>query len=279
MVRGDREVNEVKVTNALGGVVNLNMATPEEVFKATNAQVGFAGPIGIKVDTLLVDEEVANMYNFIVGANETGYHIENVNYGRDFEGVVGDYRNITEGESCPVCGGKVTISRGTEVGHIFKLGTKYSEAMKATFIDENGKEKPFIMGCYGIGVTRTMASIIEQHNDENGIIWPLTVAPYHVNVIPVNIKDEEQMKIANKIYEELKEIGIDVVLDDRNERAGVKFKDSDLMGIPMRVTVGKKISDGEVEFKLRTADMENIKIEDVIARVKEEFKKNKLSVR
>ena len=141
MVRGDREVNEVKVTNALGGVVNLNMATPEEVFKATNAQVGFAGPIGIKVDTLLVDEEVANMYNFIVGANETGYHIENVNYGRDFEGVVGDYRNITEGESCPVCGGKVTISRGTEVGHIFKLGTKYSEAMKATFIDENGKEK------------------------------------------------------------------------------------------------------------------------------------------
>ena len=151
--------------------------------------------------------------------------------------------------------------------------------MKATFIDENGKEKPFIMGCYGIGVTRTMASIIEQHNDENGIIWPLTVAPYHVNVIPVNIKDEEQMKIANKIYEELKEIGIDVVLDDRNERAGVKFKDSDLMGIPMRVTVGKKISDGEVEFKLRTADMENIKIEDVIARVKEEFKKNKLSVR
>ena len=279
MVRGDREVNEVKVTNALGGVVNLNMATPEEVFKATNAQVGFAGPIGIKVDTLLVDEEVANMYNFIVGANETGYHIENVNYGRDFEGLVGDYRNITEGESCPVCGGKVTISRGTEVGHIFKLGTKYSESMNATFIDENGKEKPFIMGCYGIGVTRTMASIIEQHNDENGIIWPLAVAPYHVNVIPVNIKDEEQMKIASKIYQELKEIGVDVILDDRNERAGVKFKDSDLMGIPMRVTVGKKISEGEVEFKLRTSDIENVKIEDVIVRVKEEFKKNKLSIR
>ena len=279
MVRGDREVNEVKVSNALGGIVNLNMATPEEVLKATNAQVGFAGPINIKVDTLLVDEEVANMYNFIVGANETGYHIENVNYGRDFEGVVGDYRNITEGEKCPVCGEKVTISRGTEVGHIFKLGTKYSEAMKATFIDENGKEKPFMMGCYGIGVTRTMASIIEQHNDENGIVWPLAVAPYHVNVIPVNIKDEEQMKIANKIYEDLKAIGLDVVLDDRNERAGVKFKDSELMGIPMRVTVGKKISEGEVEFKLRTAEMENIKIEDVVNRVREEFKKNKLSVR
>ena len=278
MVRGDREVNEVKVSNALGGVVNLNMAAPE-VFKATNAQVGFAGPININVDTLLVDEEIVNMYNFIVGANKTGYHIENVNYGRDFQGVVGDYRNITEGEKCPVCGGKVTISRGTEVGHIFKLGTKYSEAMNANFIDENGKEKPFIMGCYGIGVTRTMASIIEQHNDENGIVWPLSVAPYHVNIIPVNIKDEEQMKIANEIYEDLKSIGVDAILDDRNERAGVKFKDSDLMGIPMRITVGKKIVDGEVEFKLRTSDMENIKIEEVVDRVREEFKKNKLSVR
>ena len=188
-------------------------------------------------------------------------------------------RNITEGEKCPVCGGKVTISRGTEVGHIFKLGTKYSEAMNANFIDENGKEKPFIMGCYGIGVTRTMASIIEQHNDENGIVWPLSVAPYHVNIIPVNIKDEEQMKIANEIYEDLKSIGVDAILDDRNERAGVKFKDSDLMGIPMRITVGKKIVDGEVEFKLRTSDMENIKIEEAVDRVREEFKKNKLSVR
>ena len=279
MVRGDREVNEIKVSNALGGVVNLNMATTEEVLAATNAQVGFAGPINIKVDTLLVDEEVRNMYNFIVGANETGYHIENVNYGRDFEGIVGDYRNITEGEKCPSCGAKVNISRGTEVGHIFKLGTKYSEAMKATFIDENGKEKPFIMGCYGIGVTRTLASIIEQHNDENGIVWPLEVAPYHINVIPVNIKDEAQMEVASKIYEELKSIGVDVVLDDRNERAGVKFKDSELMGIPMRVTVGKKISDGEVEFKLRTAEMETIKIEDVVNRVKEEFNKNKLTIR
>ncbi|MDZ5010193.1 proline--tRNA ligase, partial [Clostridium perfringens] len=198
---------------------------------------------------------------------------------RDFEGVVGDYRNITEGENCPVCGGKVTISRGTEVGHIFKLGTKYSEAMNANFIDESGKEKPFMMGCYGIGVTRTMASIIEQHNDENGIVWPLSVAPYHVNIIPVNIKDEEQMKVANNIYGELKAIGFDAILDDRNERAGVKFKDSDLMGIPMRITVGKKIVDGEVEFKLRSSDMENIKFEEVIDRVREEFKKNKLSVR
>ena len=279
MVRGDREVNEVKLSNALGGVVDLSMASAEEVMKATSAQVGFAGPINLKVDTLLVDKEVVNMYNFIVGANETAYHFENVNYGRDFEGIVGDYRNITEGENCPVCGGKITISKGTEVGHIFKLGTKYSEAMNAKFIDENGKEVPFVMGCYGIGVTRTMASIIEQNHDDNGIIWPLAVAPYHVNVIPVNTKDEMQMKVANDIYEELKAIGIDVIFDDRKERAGVKFKDSDLMGIPMRITVGKKVTEGEVEFKLRTSDVDNIKIEDVLSRVKEEFEKNKISIR
>ena len=277
-VRGDREVNEVKVSNALGGVIKLEMATGEEVFKATNAEVGFAGPVGIKVDELLVDEEVANMHNFIVGANETGFHLENVNYGRDFEGKVGDYRNITEGEKCPSCGSEITIARGTEVGHIFKLGTKYSEAMKATFIDENGKEKPFVMGCYGIGVTRTMASIIEQHHDEYGITWPLAIAPYHVSVIPVNVKDDAQMEIAEKLYNELKALGVDALLDNRNERAGVKFKDSELIGIPMRITVGKKISDGEIEFKLRTEEVEVIKIEDAINKVKAEFEKNNLKL-
>ncbi|NSB11841.1 proline--tRNA ligase [Clostridium beijerinckii] len=279
MVRGDREINEVKVSNAIGEVINLDLASSEDVKKATGAEIGFAGPIGIKVDMLLVDEEVANMYNFIVGANETGYHINNVNYGRDFEGVIGDYRNVTEGEKCPVCGGKVTIARGTEVGHIFKLGTKYSEAMNAKFIDEDGKEKPFIMGCYGIGVTRTMASIIEQHHDENGIVWPLSVAPYHVSVIPVNVKDEEQARIANEIYEKLTSAGIEVLLDDRNERAGVKFKDSELMGIPMRITVGKKISDGEIEFKLRDGEMEVIKIEDVYNIIKGEFEKNNIKLK
>ncbi len=278
MVRGDREVNEVKVTNALGGVINLDMASGEEVISATNASIGFAGPIGIKVDELLVDEEVCKMYNFIVGANETGYHLENVNYGRDFEGKVGDYRNITEGEKCPTCGGIITIARGTEVGHIFKLGTKYSEAMNAKFIDENGKEQTFVMGCYGIGVTRTMASIIEQHHDENGIIWPLSVAPYHISVIPVNVKDEAQMEIANKIYTELKAIGVDALLDDRKERPGVKFKDSELIGIPMRVTVGKKITEGEVEFKLRDGEMEVIKINDVSRIVKSQFEKNQIKL-
>ena len=278
VVRGDREVNEVKVANAAQASGDIIMASNEEYTKATNCEPGFGGPVGIKVDLLLVDEEVDNMYNMILGANETGYHLKNVNYGRDFEGVVGDFRKIESGEKCPKCGSEVTIARGTEVGHIFKLGTKYSAAMNATFIDENGKNVPFVMGCYGIGVTRTMASIIEQHHDENGIIWPLSVAPYHVSVIPVNIKDEAQMKIANKLYDELRKIGVDAILDDRNERPGVKFKDSELIGIPMRVTVGKKITDGEVEFKLRDGEMEVIKIEDVLEKVKSQFEINNISL-
>ena len=280
VVRGDREVNEVKVSNATNAATDIMMASHEEYKNATGCEVGFGGPVGLKADLLLVDEEVKNMYNMIVGANETGYHLKNVNYGRDFEGVVGDFRNIENGEKCPVCGEKVSIARGTEVGHIFKLGTKYSEAMNATFIDENGKNTPFVMGCYGIGVTRTMASIIEQHHDENGIIWPLSVAPYHVSVIPVNIKDEEQMKVAEELYNSLKDLGVEVLMDDRNERAGVKFKDSEIMGIPMRVTVGKKISEGAVEFKLRAGgDNEVIKIEDVCNRVKALFEENNLKLK
>ena len=280
LVRGDREVNEVKVANAANASADIELASHEEVLRATGAETGFAGPVGLKVDLLLVDEEVSRMYNMVTGANETGFHLTGVNYGREFEGVVGDFRNVEEGEVCPKCGGKVNIARGTEVGHIFKLGTKYSEAMNAKFIDEDGKEKPFIMGCYGIGVTRTVASIIEQHHDENGIIWPLEVAPYHVSVVAVNSKDEDQMRIATEIYEELKSMGVEALLDDRRERAGVKFKDSELMGIPMRITVGKKISDGEVEFKLRTGgENETIKIEEAKDRVRAEFEKNNLKLK
>ena len=280
LVRGDREVNEVKVANAANASADIELASHEEVLRATGAETGFAGPVRLKVDLLLVDEEVSRMYNMVTGANETGFHLTGVNYGREFEGVVGDFRNVEEGEVCPKCGGKVTIARGTEVGHIFKLGTKYSEAMNAKFIDEDGKEKPFIMGCYGIGVTRTVASIIEQHHDENGIIWPLEVAPYHVSVVAVNSKDEDQMRIATEIYEELKSMGVEALLDDRKERAGVKFKDSELMGIPMRITVGKKISDGEVEFKLRTGgENETIKIEEAKDRVRAEFEKNNLKLK
>ncbi|MDK0538889.1 proline--tRNA ligase [Clostridium perfringens] len=279
VLRGDREANEVKIANAIGEVIELEMASEEAVKEATGAAVGFAGPMGIKVDMLLVDQEVANMYNFIIGANETDMHLKNVNYGRDFEGVVGDFRNVTIGEKCPECGKEITISRGTEVGHIFKLGTKYSESMGATFIDEDGKAKPFIMGCYGIGVTRTVASIIEQHNDENGIIWPLEVAPYHVSVIPANVKNEEQATKAEEIYNELRKIGVEALLDDRKERAGVKFKDSELMGIPMRITVGKMIGEGQVEFKLRNGgEVETLSIEEVYNRVREEFERANLSL-
>ncbi|MGL5633948.1 MAG: proline--tRNA ligase [Sarcina sp.] len=273
-VRGDREVNETKVANALGDVLNLDMASDSMVREATNAECGFAGPIGIKVDEMLVDEEVTKMFNFVVGANETGYHLKNANYGRDFEGTVGDFRNIVEGEKCPCCDGTITIARGTEVGHIFKLGTKYSESMGAMFIDENGKSKPFLMGCYGIGVTRTLASIIEQHNDENGIIWPMEVAPYQISVIPVNAKNEEQMTVATEIYEKLRKMRFDVLLDDRNERAGVKFKDAELLGVPMRITVGRGVTDGELEFKLRTAgEAETVKIAEIYDRINQEINK------
>lgn len=273
MVRGDREVNETKVKNAVGAPVEFELADEKTVKSATGAVVGFAGPIGIKADYLFVDNEVTFMYNFIVGANETGYHFSNVNYGRDFEGTVGDFRNAVEGEKCPKCGKKLTIARGIEVGHIFKLGTKYSESMGAYFVDENGENKPLIMGCYGIGINRTMSAIIEQHHDENGIVWPMSVAPYKVIVVPAVFKSEEQMQTAEKLYNEIKALGIDVLLDDRNERAGVKFKDADLIGIPVRITVGKKIADGEVEFKLRSSsDIETISLASVIDRVKKEIK-------
>ena len=181
VVRGDREVNETKVGNAIGGVVEFELANEEVVKAVTNAEVGFAGPIGIKADYVLIDNEVANARNLVIGANKTEYHIENANYGRDFEGTVGDFRNVTEQDKCTKCGSHFEIARGVEVGHIFKLGTKYSEAMGCNFIDKDGKSKPVVMGCYGIGVERTAAAIIEQHHDENGITWPLAIAPYHVS--------------------------------------------------------------------------------------------------
>lgn len=275
MIRGDRNLNETKLSNALGGVMELEMADAETVLKATSAEIGFAGPIGLKVDMLLIDEEVTKMNNFIVGANDTGYHYENVNYERDFKGIVGDYKLVAEGDLCPKCGSPINIRRGVEVGHIFKLGTKYSQSMGANYLDEKGKSVPLVMGCYGIGINRTVAAIIEQHHDENGIIWPMAVAPYKVIVMPANVKNEEQMNVAEKIYEDLKSRGIDVILDDRNERVGVKFKDSDLIGIPIRITVGKKVGENTVEFKLRkNQDIEEIKIEEVVSRIEKEFIEN-----
>ena len=279
VVRGDRDVNETKVANAIGGAVEFELASEDTIKAVTGAEVGFAGPIGIKTDYLFIDQEVVDQRNVIVGANKTGYHIQNANFGRDFEGQIGDFRNVQEGDKCPKCGQPLEIMRGVEVGHIFKLGTKYSESMGATFLDQNGKSQPIIMGCYGIGVERTVAAVIEQHHDENGIIWPLALAPYHVVVVPVNVKKEEHLENAEKIYNELQAAGVEVLLDDRNERAGFKFKDSDLLGIPMRITVGKDIVDGKVEFKLRKeADKEIISVDEVLDRVKAEFAKNNVKL-
>jgi prolyl-tRNA synthetase len=279
VVRGDRDVNEVKVENAIGGVIEFALATDEVVKEVTSADVGFAGPINIKADFVFIDKEVADQNNMIIGANKTEFHIENANYGRDYEGVVGDFRNVQEGDKCLECGSPIEIARGVEVGHIFQLGTKYSEAMNANFIDKDGKSKPILMGCYGIGVERTAAAVIEQHNDENGIIWPLAIAPYHVSIVQVDMKNEENSQIAENIQNELEAMGVEVLLDDRDERVGVKFKDSELLGIPIRITVGKDAKDGKVEYKLRdAADKELVEISKIIEKVKAEFVKNEVKL-
>ena len=254
MVRGDREVNEVKLKNLVGCVDDLELAEPFMVRQITNAEVGFAGPVGLDIP-VYVDKEVAMMKNFIVGANETDMHYKNININKDFTPTeVADIRTIETGDVCPKCGKPIKTAQGIEVGHIFKLGTKYSDALGLKSLDETGKSKTVIMGCYGIGVTRCLAAAIEQNNDENGIIWPVSIAPYHAIVIPVNSKNEEQSEIAEKVYNDLKAKGIEVLLDDRNERAGVKFKDADLIGIPVRIVVGKKCGEGVVEYKERTAE-------------------------
>ena len=264
LVRGDREINEVKLANKLG-VGEVALADPADVVEVTNAKVGFAGPVGLKID-VVADNEVMNMRNFIVGANETDCHIENVNPERDFTpSIVADIRNIEDGDICPVCGKTIKTAQGIEVGHIFKLGTKYSEALGLNFVDEKGEANPVIMGCYGIGINRCVAAIIEQNNDEAGIIWPMDVAPYKAVVVPVNVKDETQVALAEKITKELEDAGVEVIIDDRDERPGVKFKDWDLIGIPVRITVGKKASDGIVEFKKRSEkDYADMTAEDAV---------------
>ena len=251
-VRGDHEVNDVKVINAIGAI-ELHMAE-EAAIVAAGGVAGFMSPIGIKKGTkIVVDSTVMEMYNAVAGANEKDMHYKNVNPKRDFgEAIVTDIRMIQEGDACPRCGQPVKMTRGIEAGQVFTLGTKYSEALKATFLDENGKEKPLIMGCYGIGVSRTMAAAIEQNNDEYGIIWPRAIAPFEVLVVPVNAKVPEQLALAEEIYEEMKQAGTDALLDDRKERAGVKFKDADLIGYPLRITVGPKaLAENQIEVKIR----------------------------
>lgn len=252
-VRGDHEVNEIKVINTCG-VIDLEMAT-EEQLAAAGTVGGYMGPVGIdnKKVIVVVDATVMKMHNVCCGANKEGYHFINVNPGRDFTPTyVADIRLIQEGDPCPHCGGEVSKARGIEVGQVFKLFTKYSSALKATYLDENGKEQPMVMGCYGVGVSRTMAAAIEQNYDDNGIIWPIEIAPYHVLVVPVNTKDEASAAKAEEIYMQLKKVGLETVIDDRDERPGVKFKDADLIGYPLRVVVGPKtLTEGNLEVKIR----------------------------
>lgn len=275
MVRGDRDVNEVKLKNLVGCRDDLELAEPAVVRDITNAQVGFAGPINLGIP-VYADKEVELMKNFVVGANETDMHYKNVNMDRDFTpDVVADIRVVVTGDKCPKCGGTIKSEQGIEVGHIFKLGTKYSDALGLKYLDESGKQQTVIMGCYGIGVTRCVAAAVEQLHDDNGIIWPVSIAPYQAIVVPANYKDEEQVNAAEKLYNELTEAGIETLIDDRAERAGVKFKDADLIGIPVRVVVGKKLSEGIVEYKERAMESAvDIPLSDAVAKVTEFIKAN-----
>ncbi len=270
LVRGDREINEVKLQNVLDSL-RLFMADERSVAELTGAEPGFAGPVNIKGVRVIADQEVMLMRNAVTGANKTDTHIINVNPGRDFiPDKVADIRLVKAGDPCPRCRGKLSEARGIEVGQVFKLGTKYSKALGAKFLDENGKEQLMVMGCYGIGVSRTVAAAIEQNHDDDGIIWPMPIAPYHAVIIPVSAKDKDQMKIAESLYISLTAQGVEAVIDDRNERPGVKFKDADLIGFPLRIVIGSKaVEEGVVEIRhRRNGNVQTAKIESAVPLIK-----------
>ncbi|MEW4208276.1 proline--tRNA ligase [Priestia megaterium] len=269
LVRGDHEVNDIKVKNYFEASV-VELATPEETKEVLKCAVGSVGPIGVSDSVEVVaDHAVKVIANGVCGANEEGYHYTNVNE-RNFNATYEDFRFIQEGDQSPDGQGVIKFAKGIEVGHVFKLGTRYSEAMGATYLDENGRSQPMIMGCYGIGVSRTVAAIAEQFNDENGLLWPEAVTPYQVHVIPVNVKNDEQRELGEKLYNELLDNRFEVLLDDRQERAGVKFADSDLIGLPVRVTVGKRASEGIVEVKVRkTGESLEVSVDNLVSTVKE----------
>lgn len=267
LVKGNHEVNEVKLGKLLKAK-EVALAEANDVVQITNAKVGFAGPIDLTIPVIM-DNDIANMKNFIVGANETDYHYKNVNI-KDFKvEITADIRNVQEGDICPACqNGKLYFKKGIEVGNTFKLGTKYSESLGLNYADENNELKPVVMGSYGIGVERLVAAIVEQNHDEKGIIWPINVAPYQVGIVLVSGKDEKQKEIAEKLYTQLQEAGIEVILDDREERVGVKFNDMDLIGIPLRITVGKKVEENKVEFKERAEEeIELVEIQEIVNKI------------
>ena len=280
VIPGDRELNEIKLANYLKvGGFELELADEEVIKRLSGANKGFTGPVGISKEArLLVDSRITKIKNMVVGGNETDYHIKNVNFGRDFTGeIVDDLLLVSEGDVCPQCNEVLKMDRGIEVGNIFQLGTKYSESIGAKFLDENGKEKHFVMGSYGIGVTRSVAAVVEQFHDDKGILWPLVVAPYQVIITVVNTKNEEQLALGEKLYKDLKSLGYEVLIDDRNERVGVKFNDRDLIGIPIRVTVGKMAGENIVEYSLRTSDDKSeVNADEVAKLVLDEFVKEGL---
>ena len=270
LVRGDTEVNEIKVANALNSSENfIRLATDEEI-KELGSVTGFIGPIGLNEKVkVFVDEEVTKMNNFVIGANKKDTHIINVNFGKDFNGEIKNIKKAKAGDLCPLCGQPLKSERGIEVGQIFKLQTKYSEPMGCIYLNENGQTKPMVMGCYGIGVTRTFASIVEQHHDDSGIIFPLSVAPYHVAVVPISYEDETQTALADNIYNELLKQRVEVVEDDRKLKPGFKFKDWEFIGIPYMIIVGRRAAEGIVEFKDRyKGTKEEITYEEAIQRIK-----------
>jgi prolyl-tRNA synthetase len=277
LIRADREVEETKLMNAFGGN-EIRIATAPEIEEIMinhgfSAAKGFIGVEGMDDIPVIADESVKEMKNFVVGINQQDKHLVGANLDDIRIDKFADIRLVEKGDFCPVCGAPLKVTRGIEVGNIFKLGTKYSKPMNAVYLDQNGKTQPYVMGCYGIGISRTAAAAVEAHHDESGIKWPISIAPYHVVIVPVNIKDELQMKVGQEIYEKLLAEGIEAVFDERDERAGVKFKDADLIGFPFRITVGKTVNEGLVEYKVRetgeqTAVSPDRAVEEVICAIK-----------
>jgi prolyl-tRNA synthetase len=275
LIRGDQTIEEIKLMNACGGSL-IRIAEDEDIKELLEKSgleqaKGYLGPKDLKCRKI-ADPGVKELKNFVIGCNQLDKHLVGANWGVDanLPKEIIDIRLAQKGDKCSVCDGELLITRGIEVGNIFQLGTKYSKAMNATYQDENGKEIPFIMGCYGIGISRTAASAVERYHDKDGIQWPMAIAPYHVIIIPVNITDENQMKVATDLYNKLLELGIEVVIDDRDERAGVKFKDADLIGFPLRITAGKTLLENQVELKIRsTNEVTKVSVDEIVEKVQE----------
>lgn len=276
LIPGHRQLNETKFFNACKvNDFDVQVASDETIKEITGAEPGFSGPLGLKGEfKLFIDERLTRMKNLVVGANKTDYHIKNANYGRDFDGVVvDDLLLVEEGDKDPLSDGVLHLDRGIEVGNIFQLGTKYSKVLGFTYLDEDGKDQDVYMGSYGVGVSRCLAAIVEQHHDEDGIIWPMSVAPYELIITIVNPKDETQKGLGEKLYKEFSDLGVETLLDDRKERPGVKFKDRDLIGIPLRITVGKNAGENIVEFSTRREKAnENVNTAEIIEKILNKIK-------